>query len=147
MVWHIVNGTVINAATVIVGSVGGLMIGGKLPERYRTIVIQSLGLVTITLGIDAAVLEFARTADRLGAQMGSPTYGARIAMVMISCLIVGVLIGTWLRLHERIESFGHAIHQRYFKNDGTGSRLRGDSLTSHGATVDRCARRGLLLAI
>lgn len=116
--WNVINGTVINAAAVVGGSVFGLLAGGKIPDRYRTIVIQALGLITITLGVDAGVLEFARIVERLGPKVGSDTYGARIAMVMISSLIVGVVIGTWLGLHERIESLGTVLHRRLFNGDG-----------------------------
>ena len=67
--WSILNGTLVNAATVLVGSVLGLSVAGRLPDRYRIIVLQSLGLVTITLGVDAAVLKFAETVERFGPQV------------------------------------------------------------------------------
>ncbi len=59
--WSIVNGTIVNAATVIIGSCAGLTLGRKLPDRYQNIVLNCLGLVTITLGVDAGVLEFSKT--------------------------------------------------------------------------------------
>ena len=64
--WNVINGTVINAAAVVGGSAIGLLAGGKISERYRTIVIQALGLITITLGVDAGVLEFARVVIQFG---------------------------------------------------------------------------------
>ncbi len=118
-VWSILNGTIVNAGTVIVGSLIGVAAGAKLPERYRSIVLSALGLVTITLGIDAGVLEFSKTVTRFRpAGPAGDTYGATLAMVMIGSLLVGALIGTALRLHERIESLGKAIHQRFFVGDG-----------------------------
>ena len=44
----IFSGTIVNVFTVAVGSLLGLSISGLLPERYRTIVLQALGLITIT---------------------------------------------------------------------------------------------------
>lgn len=112
--WSILNGTIVNAVTVTLGSLAGVSIGPRLPERYRLIVLQSLGLVTITLGVDSAVLGFARTVERFGPAMADErTYGARLAMVMIACLLVGAIIGTALKLDERIESIGRWIHRRF----------------------------------
>jgi len=117
--WSILSGTIVNVATVAAGSLVGLGISGTLPERYRTIVLQSLGLVTVTLGIDAAVLQFSRlVAENAPLFQGNQTYGARLAMLMISCLLVGVILGTALRLHDRIEGAGAWIHQRFAGQDG-----------------------------
>lgn len=112
--WTIFNGTIVNVITVVAGSLAGLAIGGRLPARYQKIVLNSLGLVTITLGIDAAVLRFAQTAERFGPLVeGGETYGARLAMVMIGSLLIGAILGTALRLHDRIESLGIWIHERF----------------------------------
>ena len=111
--WRIFDGTLVNALTVCVGGVLGVTMSARIPERYRTIVLQGLGLVTITLGIDAGVLQFSRTVERFESLVaGGATYGARLAMVMIGSLIIGSIIGTALRLHERIEGLGGWIHAR-----------------------------------
>jgi len=117
--WSIFSGTIVNVFTVAVGSLLGLSISGSLPERYRTIVLQALGLITITLGIDAAVLRFSETVTRFAPLVqDGKTYGARLAMVMIASLLIGTIIGTALRLHERIESAGAWIHGRFSAQDG-----------------------------
>jgi hypothetical protein len=117
--WSILNGTLVNAATVAVGSTGGLLIAGRLPPRYQQIILSCLGLVTITLGVDSAVLVFADTAEKFGPLVGAPrTYGARLAMVMIASLLIGAIIGTMLRLHDRIEGAGVWIHRRVSSGDG-----------------------------
>ncbi len=117
--WSIFSGTIVNVITVAVGSLLGLSISSSLPERYRTIVLQALGLITITLGIDAAVLRFWETVTRFAPLVqDGKTYGARLAMVMIGSLLVGTIIGTALRLHERIESVGAWIHNRFSAQDG-----------------------------
>jgi uncharacterized membrane protein YqgA involved in biofilm formation len=115
--WGILNGTIVNAAAVVVGSLCGMTVGARLPEDYRRIVLACLGLVTITLGVDAGVLEFGKTVARF-APPGDVTYGARLAMVMIACLIVGAIIGTALRLNDRIIALGGRIHERFAGQDG-----------------------------
>ncbi len=117
--WSILNGTIVNVMAVALGSLVGLSIKGNLPDRYRAIVLNALGLITITLGIDAAVFRLADTVQRLGLQVeGSQTYGARVALVMIGALLMGAVIGTALRLHQRIESAGAWIHRRFSTGDG-----------------------------
>lgn len=116
--WAVFSGTIVNALTVAVGSALGLTVAGSLPERYRTIVLNCLGLVTVTLGIDAGVLGFANAVQKFAPAVGGDrTYGARLAMVMILCLLIGAIIGTALRLHERIEAAGGWIHARFSGTD------------------------------
>jgi len=116
--WSILNGTIVNAITVVIGSAAGLSIGAKLPDRYQRIVLNALGLVTIILGVDAGVLKFADTVSKFGPLVeDGRTYGARVAMVMIACLLIGAIIGTALRLHERVEGLGKWIHHRFSGQD------------------------------
>lgn len=117
--WSILNGTIVNVISVVIGSVAGLSVAAKLPERYRLIILNALGLVTLALGVDAAVLKFADTVKAFAPLVdGSKTYGARVAMVMIGSLLIGAIIGTALRIHERIEGLGAWIHGRFAGQDG-----------------------------
>lgn len=112
--WAILNGTIVNAITVSLGSLAGISIGAKLPDRYQQIVLSGLGLITICLGMDAGVLRFADTVSQFGPLVeDGKTYGARLAMVMIGSLLLGAIIGTALRIHERIEGAGAWIHRRF----------------------------------
>lgn len=108
--WTVLSGTLVNAATVAAGSLLGLILAARIPDRYQRIILDCLGLVTITLGIDAGVLVLRDVVAKYGS--GIPTYGARVAMVSVGSLIVGAVVGTALRLHERLESLGTAIHRR-----------------------------------
>ncbi|MFQ5413915.1 MAG: DUF554 domain-containing protein [Phycisphaerae bacterium] len=117
--WAILNGTIVNGVTVLVGSVLGATVGSRLPQRYRSIVLTALGLVTITLGVDAGVLQFSETvANFRPPPPRGDTYGATLAMVVIGCLVVGALAGAAMRVHERIEGLGAWIHRRFAGGDG-----------------------------
>jgi uncharacterized membrane protein YqgA involved in biofilm formation len=109
--WSVLNGTIVNAATVAVGSGIGLAFSARIPERYQRIILDCLGLVTITLGVDAAVLGMSQLVKQYGG--GVPTYGARLGMVMVGSLIVGAVIGTALRLQDRLEGMGRSLHRRF----------------------------------
>jgi uncharacterized membrane protein YqgA involved in biofilm formation len=127
--WNVLNGTIVNAIAVAIGSLAGLTVARSLPERYRTIVLQCLGLMTITLGIDAGVLGFSATVAKYAPTVAHPeTYGARLAMIVIASLLIGAVIGTALRLQERVEGFGAWIHRRFA--GGEGGRFAEGFLTS-----------------
>lgn len=110
-IWSLFNGTIVNVVTVIIGSTIGLVLSTNIPDRFRRIILNCLGLVTITIGIDAAVLGMLDATRKHSDKI--PTYGARLAMVMIGSLIIGAIIGSYLRLHDRIEGLGRWFHTRY----------------------------------
>ncbi|MCB9849682.1 MAG: DUF554 domain-containing protein [Phycisphaerales bacterium] len=123
--WSVLNGTIVNAAMVAGGCIIGVLATGKLPERYQRIILDVLGLITITLGIDAAVVRLNAVIGEYGAVPGAgKTYGARLGLLMVGTLVVGALIGTWLKLHERLEGLGQVIHRR-FAREGERSYAEG----------------------
>lgn len=128
--WNILNGTIVNAVTVAAGASAGLALSSRLPERLQKNVLTCLGLVTITLGIDAAVLGMGEAVRRFGPDV--PGYGARLAMVNVGSLLIGVIIGTLLRIHDRIEGLGRAIHGRFSARRPAGAPAAVPSAESAG---------------
>ncbi len=45
------KGTIVNVITVIIGSALGMILQGRLSERFKEIVLQAIGLFTILIGI------------------------------------------------------------------------------------------------
>ncbi|MFV0428678.1 MAG: DUF554 domain-containing protein [Arachnia sp.] len=89
-------GTVVNVAAVATGAGLGLIIGNRMPERSRSLVTDALGLVTFVLGIDAAMA--------LGSQALASVAGVGLGLlIVIGALLPGALIGSWLRLTERLD--------------------------------------------
>lgn len=107
-VWSIFNGTIVNALSVIVGSSTGLLVGHKIAERYQKVILQSLGLVTLWLGFDAAINEFRHAVPGPAA-----TYGPRLGLLLVASVVIGALLGTGLRLQDRIEQLGQWIHRHF----------------------------------
>lgn len=93
-------GTLINFAAVIAGGLCGLLIGERLPERLKTIVISALGLMTITLGVGAAI----RTAN---------------ALIPLLALTIGAIIGELIDIDAAINRLGDWLKARF---DRPGSR-------------------------
>ena len=89
-------GTVINVATVVVGTLIGLAAGHRFPARTRDLVTQILGLVTLVIG-GLSVAD--GMSDAFAAEVGA---GARL-LVVLGALLIGGLIGSALRLEERLD--------------------------------------------
>ncbi len=79
-------GTLVNAGLVLAGSSVGLLISKSLPERLKTSVMQGIGLFTLLLGI------------RLISE-NKPEL-----LKVFFLLIIGSLIGAFLKLEERIDA-------------------------------------------
>jgi uncharacterized membrane protein YqgA involved in biofilm formation len=110
-------GTVLNMATVLVGSGVGVALRGRLPERTRSTVTDGLGLVTLVIGgLNVAALSdpaFARAVSSGGT-----------LLVVLGAVLVGGVAGSLLRVEERLEAVGGALQRRLAgggAGDGTGA--------------------------
>lgn len=96
-----VSGTLINVATVLVGSLLGLALGNRLPERTQRTLLQTLSLVTLYIGLDMAT--------SLGQVRGGVVPGVILALV---ALALGAVIGEALGLEERLAGLGEWLKRR-----------------------------------
>src|ERR1700730_1783397 len=92
------TGTLINFATVIIGSLLGLLIGGRLSERIKTIVIAGIGLMTIVIGLSAAI----KTANPL---------------IPLLALVIGSVIGELLDIDKGLNRLGDWLKKRFARPD------------------------------
>lgn len=98
-------GTVLNVATVLVGSGIGVLIGHRLPTRTRDVVTDALGLVTLLVaGLNVAALLDAE----LIAAVGDDT----TVLVVLGSMLVGGIVGSLMRIEARLESVGGALQAR-----------------------------------
>jgi len=88
-----VKGTLVNTATVIVGSSVGLLIGARFSEKINTVVMHALGLSTLLIGFKMAF-----KTDNI--------------LLVIGSLAVGGIIGEFIKLEEGLESLGEFIKRK-----------------------------------
>lgn len=99
-------GTLINIATVVVGSTAGLLVGHRLPERTRHVVTDCLGLVTLLVaGLSAASV----TDDVLGTAVGD---GAPV-LIVLGSLLIGSIVGSLAGIERRLEGLAGVVQQRF----------------------------------
>ena len=83
----------INVAAVILGASLGLLFGSRIKESYTKGIMTAIALCTLVIGVQSAI----------------QTSGIMTVMV---CLVVGTVIGTALRLDERMNGASDRIRGR-----------------------------------
>lgn len=95
------SGTLINVATVLLGTLLGLALGGRLPERTQRTLLQTLSLVTLFLALDMA--------GNLNRVTGGSIPGVILALV---ALALGAVLGEALGIEESLTRLGETLRQR-----------------------------------
>ena len=111
------TGTVVNVATVLLGSAVGVLAGNRLPSRTRDLVTDALGLVTLLI---AALSALAVTDPALAREVGSHAP----LLIVLASLVVGGVIGSLLRLEQRVESLGGWLQSRLSGASDSAERAR-----------------------
>jgi len=94
------SGTLLNAATVLVGGLLGTFLGDRLPERIREATVRGIGLFTLAMGA-----KFAIDTDNL--------------LYPLFAILIGGGLGAWLALHARLDRLGDALQRRFAAADAT----------------------------
>jgi hypothetical protein len=99
-------GTLINTFTVLAGGGLGLLIGDKIPDRVRVIIVQVIGLVTLAIGLRDVM-----NTDN----MVFPLVG----------MVVGAIIGEFLKIEDRLAILGDLLRRKFAKNAGESKFVNG----------------------
>lgn len=95
-------GTVLNVLTVVVGALLGMAVGHRIPERTRSVVTDSLGLVTLLVAALSA-------ASVLSPDLGKATGSGIPVLIVLGSLLLGSIAGSLLRIEERLEGLAGRI--------------------------------------
>ena len=93
----IMQGTLVNVAAVVVGSLVGRQVGQLLSARLRQTIMAGLGLAVLLIGLQLAL------------------QGQQI-MIVIGSLIFGGLLGELIGIEKRLEQFGVHLQERFSGN-------------------------------
>ena len=97
-------GTVVNAVSIVVGTLIGLVLKNGLPEKMSDTLMKGLGLCTMYIGIT-------------GALRGENT------LILIVSMIIGTIIGEAVDLDARLMHLSESIQRRFSKNGEGGGTL------------------------
>jgi len=95
-------GTIVNVVAIIIGSILGFLVKGRLPERFQNIVIQGISLAVLIIGL----------------QMALSVENTTGTLVVIFSLVIGGIIGEMLEIENRLESLGEIIQSKFGSEDG-----------------------------
>ncbi len=120
-------GTVINVVTVVAGSLLGMAVGHRLPERVKHVVTDGLGLTTLLVaGLSAVSVTDPALATAVGT--GVPV------LVVLGSLLIGGITGSLLRIEDRLGSLAGVV-QTWVARRWPGSAEAGSA--GHGAARER----------
>ena len=99
------TGTLLNAGTIIAGSVIGVMIHSRLPQKMVNTIFQGMGLVTAVIGISMSL-----KSDNF--------------IIIVISVVLGIIVGEWIDIDKYVRRFSD-----YLINKGQqfGSKSKGES--------------------
>ena len=98
-------GTIINVITVLIGGTLGTLLGHRFPARMQETILASLGLFTLVIAIDSALVS------------GN-------VLIVLGSLLIGALIGEALHIERRLEDFGRWLRDRLVSDQDGGEGRR-----------------------
>jgi uncharacterized protein len=98
-------GTLVNVATVLVGSVIGVLTGHRLTEKTRHVVTDGLGLTTLLVAaLSAAAINDPAWHDAVG--------DSAPVLIVLGALVIGGVVGSIIGIEDALESFGAWLQTR-----------------------------------
>ncbi|OPY14959.1 MAG: putative membrane protein YdfK [Syntrophus sp. PtaB.Bin001] len=94
------TGTIANTGAIVAGTLVGLTLGKRLPERFKAIIMQAIGLAVILMGLQMA-------------------FTAKDILLVTGCLLAGGITGEGLKIEQRVESFGQWLKSRFKSSSST----------------------------
>lgn len=86
-------GTVINAVAIIFGGLIGSVFGNKISSKLTAAIMTVMALITAVIGIQGAV-------------------GTQNLLLLVVCMVLGTVIGTLIKLDDKINESGDKIKAR-----------------------------------
>jgi uncharacterized membrane protein YqgA involved in biofilm formation len=99
-------GTLLNVITVILGGTLGARLGARLPSQMRETVMHGIGMMTLVIGVQMAL-------------------GTRNILIVLASILVGGILGEWLRVQARLDALGQALEARFARGEQAGTFTRG----------------------
>ena len=100
------SGTLLNVATVLAGSLIGVLIGSRMPARLQESLTTGLGFFTVVIAVSMGLGIFTDPAAQPGDDIA-----------VLAAILAGIAIGEALRLHDGLEWLGGWFQRRLVSRD------------------------------
>ncbi len=107
-------GTLVNTGAVIAGGIAGTMMRKGIPEKYKKTVMQGIGLSVLFIGISGTIKEMITIVN-------GNKLDRQFVMLMIFSLVIGGLLGEFLKIEERLENIGNWFQAKIPSKNGSFS--------------------------
>ena len=94
------SGTLLNAATVLLGGLLGTALGDRLPAALRETVVRGVGLFTLAMGV-----KFAIDTSNL--------------LFMLGAMLLGGIVGSLVGVDARLDRLGESLQQRFARGSAS----------------------------
>lgn len=108
-------GTLVNVLAILAGSIIGVLLGHRLPEKMSKTLTDAMGLVVLVIG--ALNLFALQDADFVAAVTSSGTL-----LVVLGALLIGGVIGSLIGIDKRLTHFGTWLQLKTSRKDGSGDK-------------------------
>ena len=96
----------LNAGLILLGSLLGLLLQGRISQRLNVLLTQALGLCVVAIGTSTAIA----TEDTL---------------CVIVCMVAGAILGELLQIEARLDAAAGALRARLARGEGSGRFTEG----------------------
>jgi len=110
------TGTLLNAGAIIAGSIAGVMIHSRLPQKMVNTIFQGMGLITIVIGISMALQ-------------------SNNLVIIVLSIVLGIVIGEWIDIDKYTRRLSDYLIEkgrtRFGKSSGK-ENIIADNVTGDG---------------
>ncbi len=103
-------GTVVNVIAVLIGSGAGILLGDRFDQQTRSTVTDTLGLLTLVIAGTSIV-------PLAGEPLREAVGSAALVVILVS-MLVGTLIGSALKLEDRVTQLGTWLRTSLVRSSG-----------------------------
>jgi len=103
-------GTLVNFAAIAIGGAAGSLVKNGLSQRFRTIIMQAIGLSVMIIGISGAL-------QGMYAVIGGGKLDRQFIMTMIFSLVIGGIIGEWINIEDKLGRIGQWFQKKLVKGE------------------------------
>lgn len=107
-------GTLVNVAAVIAGGAVGTFVKKGLPERFKNIIVQAIGLSVLMIGISGVLQGMFKAVE--GGKLDR-----LYIMTMIFSMIIGGILGELINIEKKLDSLGDWFQKKLSKEGSSFS--------------------------
>jgi len=108
----IATGTIVNAVAIFAGGLLGSFLKSGLPERYKDIIMQAIGLSVLIIGLSGTLQGIFKVAS-------DGSINRDFIMLMILSLVIGGILGEMLKIEQALENLGNWFQSKFAKDSDT----------------------------